>query len=334
MVRVGITFSGGDSIVDVIRNSKLAEEEGFEIIWWGEDFFVRDGVSPLAAIALNTRRIKLGTGIISHYVHHPAAIATTIATLDEISCKRMVLGLGTGVSYWISYQMGIDQPKPLVAMRECVEIFKRLIEGKSITFEGKVFKCRNVKLGFDPPRKHIPIYLAAMGPKMLQLSGEIADGVIPAGAGASTKSTERCIRNIGVGAKRAGRSISDLDIQQFIISSVSDDSGRAKDSVREFVAWMVGSGGFKEEVFLLDGFEGDDVLPIIRKVTNGDIRGASKHVGDDMVDAFAAAGSPKEFRHRIRSYLEVGVNCAVILPVGSQDDIRVTIEEAGKLAGM
>lgn len=330
MARLGVSFSGTDRICDIVANSKLAEQVGFEVVWWGEDFFLRDGISPLASIAVNTTRAKLGTGILSPYVHHPATIATTIATLDEVSNGRMILGLGAGVAHWIKHQMGIDQPRPVLAMRECIQIFNRLIKSETVTFEGEVFKCRGVKLGFDSPRKVIPVYLAATGPRMLELAGEIADGVIPAGAGASPNFTKSCVDRVAIGARKSGRKISDIDIHQFVISSVSDNSENAKDGVREFLAWMIGTGTFTDEVLQLDDFGRDQVQPIIDRVLEGDIKGASRHVSDEMVDTFAAAGSPRQFRDRIREYYQAGANCVVLIPMGSQAGIRATIQEAAK----
>jgi 5,10-methylenetetrahydromethanopterin reductase len=331
--RVGIVFSGTDPIQEVYRYSKIAEERQFDIIWWGEDFFLRDGVSPIPAIALNTRQVKLGTGILSHYVHHPATIATTIATMDEISGRRMILGLGSGVPHWIREQMGLYYGKPVTAMKECIEIVRRLLGGENVNLEGEVFKCRNIRLGFEPPRKRIPIYLAAMGPKMLQLAGEVADGAIPGGAGASTVFTKRCIDQIEIGAKRVGRSISEIDIHQFVIALVSSDSNRARDSVREYLAWMVGIEGAREAAWMLEGFE-ENVPAIVEKVTRGDIAGAAKHVSDEMVDTLAAVGNPKEFRQRIGSYFDAGVKCLAICPIkGPEEDcMELTIEEAGKIA--
>jgi alkanesulfonate monooxygenase SsuD/methylene tetrahydromethanopterin reductase-like flavin-dependent oxidoreductase (luciferase family) len=166
---------------------------------------------------------------------------------------------------------------------------------------------------------------------MLRLSGEIADGVIPGGAGASAKATQRSIRSIYDGAKRAGRSTSEVDIHQFVISSVSDNSERAKESVKEFVAWMIGSGGSTNKSLLLDEFDTKDVLPIVQAINKNDPKGASRYVTSRMVDTYAAAGTPKEFRQRIMSYVDAGVKCVVIVPTGSQADINVTIEEASRL---
>jgi 5,10-methylenetetrahydromethanopterin reductase len=163
-----------------VELARYAEERGFESVWVCETRLVRDAVTPLAAFAQVTDRIKLATGVVNNWTRSSGLMAMTLATLDELSGGRMMMGIG---SYWdpLASNQGIRRRKPLAAMREYVTVVRRLLAMETVTFEGEVVKVRNLRLdlGDGVPRspKKVPIYIGATGPNMMELAGEIGDGV-------------------------------------------------------------------------------------------------------------------------------------------------------------
>lgn len=160
---------------DLMRYAALSEELGFDAFWYADEKFYRETYTGLAACALATSRIALGTGVTEPYTRHPALTALAIASLDELSGGRAVLGLGAGrVGF---PQMGIALERPAVRLREAMAVIRRLWAGERFTFAGEIIAWNDAQLQF-PARAGIPIYLAADGPHTLRLAGEVADGVI------------------------------------------------------------------------------------------------------------------------------------------------------------
>ncbi|MGB2691684.1 MAG: LLM class flavin-dependent oxidoreductase, partial [Thermodesulfobacteriota bacterium] len=180
MSRIGLVTPYWNNITkeEFIEIAQLAEDLGYDSIWvpemWGRDAF-----SIIGLLAAHTKKIKLATGIIPIFSRSPAVIAQTIATLDEISDGRMMLGLGTSGPIVIENWHGMAYEKPLQRTREYVEIIKMILNSERVNYEGEIFKLKNFRLQFKPVRKNIPIFIAAMGSKNIQLTGEVADGWIP-----------------------------------------------------------------------------------------------------------------------------------------------------------
>lgn len=181
MDRLGIGFTGESSrkvtLEKMIEIGREAEMRNFESIWVAEDYYYRDAISRLTVLALNTKTVRLATGVINPESRSPPLIAMTIGTLDGISHGRMVLGLGASLRLWL-YEKHRPQLKHLEVMRESVHVIRQLIAGEKVNFSGKILDYQNLSLGFNSERSKIPIYIAAMGPKMVQLAGEIGRGSI------------------------------------------------------------------------------------------------------------------------------------------------------------
>jgi len=163
----------------VMEKVRIADELGYDSIWlgesWGYELF-----TSMADLVRVTKRIKIGAGIANIYSRTPALIASTIATLDERSGGRMLLGLGPSGANVIEHWHGVPFQKPVQRTREYVEIIRMILRGEKLVYHGEMFNLeRGFKLRFTPPRTNIPIYIAAMGPKNVVQSGEISDGVLP-----------------------------------------------------------------------------------------------------------------------------------------------------------
>lgn len=316
MIRLGIAFLDELlSIKDMVTYARISEERGYESVWVTEHYLFRDAFSTLGAIAQATERVGLATGVVNPYTRHPALIAMSIATIDDLSGGRAILGIGIGVPYWIKEQMSIRMEKAVVAMREAVQIIKELLTGKSVTYYGQVFTAKNMKLGFKTLRIKTPIYMAAVGQRMLQLAGEIADGIILTG-GSSLNYTRHAIKNIKIGARKAGRDLSQIDVASYLVCSVSEDHKVAKDATRRLVAFLMSRPGRAELMLEEEDLDRKALNLIKQELRRGNTDKACAHVTEAMIDSVTVSGTPRECMERIQEYRYAGVTLPVIMPVG------------------
>jgi alkanesulfonate monooxygenase SsuD/methylene tetrahydromethanopterin reductase-like flavin-dependent oxidoreductase (luciferase family) len=286
----GVVFSGDFPLQRTLDGAVLAERLGFDTCWLGEDFFYHGGIATATAVAERTQRIAIGLGVLSPLPRHPALTAMEVATLDEIAQGRLVLGVGSGVPAWMR-QMRLMPKSPLSAMREGVQLCRRLIAGETVTVEGACFALDNVKLGFSPYRSQMPIYLGVEGPRGMELSGEVADGtVISILAGPAYVRWAR--EHIATGQSNAERGGQPHRIVVYVIISVDDDGRVARDAVRRTIAEYVGVGG-PSFLTRLAGVREDHVAEMSRVYHSG--RLPIELVDDDMVQRLAVAGTAAAF---------------------------------------
>jgi 5,10-methylenetetrahydromethanopterin reductase len=323
---LGIAFGGDISMHNMIQCAKLAEQRRFDSVWTTDYYYYREPFSSLAALALGTEKVRLGVAVVNPYNRHPVVLAQTMASIDELSNGRAVLGLSTGAATWIRDEMGINQVKPLDAIREAVKIIRGLLSGKTMTFGGSVYELRGVQLTFKPCRQEIPIYLGAVSPKMLELAGEIGDGVIyssvtPFGFVKYAKD------KVETGMSRADRSLQRFDIADLRMFSTSDDPQESLNLIRPYVARLL-STDESDRLSRLAKIGAEDKAAIKDCWRKGDFRGAMDRVTDSMVDEYTIAGSPEACRKRIERYWEAGVNTLVLMPSGPDlnNAVRTAIE--------
>src|SRR5471030_348527 len=175
--RLGVRLHGGLAPERSAELARAAEANGFASVWFAENPMERGVTAAMAACAVATQRVELGIGVWNPYLRHPAQIAMEIGALDELSQGRASLGLGSGLSAPIK-RLGIDNSRPLAAMRDTFAIVRGLLSGRSITHKGTVFSVEDAKLSYTPRRPDLPLLMAARGPRALALSGEIADGLM------------------------------------------------------------------------------------------------------------------------------------------------------------
>jgi len=174
--RPGVWFQGGLNVDVTVELSVRAEEVGVDSVWLAEGPVARDALITLAAIATKTSRVELATGVVNPFTRHPAQLAASFATLDELSHGRAVVGVGFGARDFL-IPLGVDVTKPLATAREMVEIIRGLLNREVLNHQTDKFQLHGVRLGLRPYRQGVPIYLAATGPKMCALAGEVADGI-------------------------------------------------------------------------------------------------------------------------------------------------------------
>jgi F420-dependent oxidoreductase-like protein len=276
-------FDAGE-LIDCVH---AADECGYDSFWMPE-VWEHEAFSILTQIAMRTRRIGLGTGVINVFSRSPALIAMSAATLDEISGGRFRLGLGTSGARVIQDFHGLPYARPLARLRETIEIVRMLIRGEQADFAGDNFQLSRFKLGFKPVRDRIPIYVASLGGKALEQLGETADGWLPVHWPFAKLADG--IDQIRRGAVRAEREAASIDIAPMVNCVVSADAGRARKAARLPLAYYVGGmGDYYHDMLSRLGF-GEEADRIREAWKAGRHKEAIRAVTDDMVDRIAICG--------------------------------------------
>lgn len=302
-----------------LEHYRYAERLGYESLWLTETRFTRDAITTAASAGMATKRLGIATGAINVYTRGPVLIATTFAGLDEITQGRAIAGIGAG-SPSVLLPQGIPFDRPLLRLRETVEIVRRLWEGERITFEGETVTIRDVQLDFTPPRSRIPIYLAVTGPRALELAGEIADGVL-LNSFVSPGYVRQAVEHIRRGADRAGRTIADIDIAGCVTVALAADRRQARTMIRPSLATYLACF---PHIARQSGFDETEVETIRQAYNLGGAGAAASVVSDEMVDRLAVAGPFADCRERIAAYREAGLQLPVLDIVGP--NITQTLE--------
>ena len=302
-----------------------AEAAGFSTLWVPDHYFLRDSFVALALAAVQTTQIRLGTTVASPLLRHPALLASSFGTLQELSGGRAVAGIGTGGSEFPS-QLNLQIRQPLAVVRESVEIVRALLIGDA-RVQGRVFSAIGASLGWQPGS--MPVYLAARGPKMLELSGEIADGVITHGLAPSH--LDFALARIKAGAAAANRPGKGSDLVLMFDFELDEDRDAAVQRLRRRCMFMVG-GSYAEELIPLYGLDPEQVRPIRAAVSRGEFQTAVDLITADMVEAFAAAGDEQTLQDTLELLASRGVD-GVILSLGgpSLEEALARIERAGRV---
>jgi F420-dependent oxidoreductase-like protein len=322
-LRVGIVVDNPnfpESWDHVVAKVRLADELGYDSGWlgetWGYELF-----TSLADLVRETRQIKLGAGIANVFSRSPAVIATSIATLDERSGGRMLLGLGASGPQVIEHWHGVPFRQPLRRTREYAEIIATILRREPLTYQGEIFHLeRGFKLRFKPVRSHVPIYLASLSPKNVELAGAIADGVLPVFWPRADFATLRA--DLDRASQAAGRPAGSVAIAPYLTTAlIADESQRAmaRWHARAPVAWYVGRmGTFYAEALRRHGFDAE-VQAIIAGWQSGPDAAAAA-VSDELLDATALVGTPSEMADLLRQWVAAGIDQPLIsMPPGDPE---------------
>src|SRR6266487_4406969 len=308
----------------VMEKVKLADELGFDSIWlgesWGYELF-----TSMADLVRVTKRIKIGAGIANIYSRTPALIASTVATLDERSSGRILLGLGPSGANVIEHWHGVPFQKPVQRTREYVEIIKMILRGEKLVYNGEIFHLeRGFKLRFTPPRTEIPIYIAAMGPKNVVQSGEIADGVLPVYWPGHKWGEMR--EQLDEGARMAGRPRHSAMIAPNIITVILDENVSAEErAAARFaasapLAYYIGRMGVYYAQMLTRHGYGAEVEAVQEGWKQG-MKGGIDAVTPELLDATSIIGTPQEIVAKLDQWVAAGVDEPVLaMPSGAPDE--------------
>ena len=309
MDRIGI-FLESLSLEDTFRFAKLADENNFDSIWLPEITW-SDAFSLATAAAMSTKKVKLATGVVGIYGRSPALMAMSVAGLDELSGGRAILGLGTQARPYVELWHSAKFERPVTRMKEYVQALRKILENPfGVTyFKGKVFDIKGFVLTVKPKSPHIPIYVAAIGPQLQRVAGQVADGVL--GYFYSLRYVkEKLIPNLKEGAEKSGR---DLKKKNFDIAvgfpALIDDSEDRYEKIKPLVAvFTVATGSSKSyQTILADLGFSENIEIITRKMHEGDVQGAVKHIPDEMAREVTLCGTAREVRERIQEFRNAGV---------------------------
>jgi 5,10-methylenetetrahydromethanopterin reductase len=326
-MQVGIGFNGvGIPLRRAVELARQAEEAGLDSVWVAEDGWItgRDAVSSLGAITVATERIQLGTNLLpAHHSRHLHLLAATVAAMDELSHGRFILGLGAGTG-WPSYPA---RARPLRMMREATEGIRTLIAGGTFELNGHDLKLQTTEPIYawelpKPVRRHVPIYLAGRGPKMTQLVGEIADGLLIELYVPPTEVPER-LAQMRIGAERAGRDPATLEVACNIHITASRD-GELDERLRSHIArWY--ATRVSDDVIARAGLDPAEVAHVQGRVEREGHTAAGADVTRPMVDALCAAGTPDACRKKLLEYQAAGVTHAILMPFGGDPDLAIQV---------
>jgi F420-dependent oxidoreductase-like protein len=320
-----------DNWADAAAYAVEAERLGIDYVWsaeaWGHD-----AATPLAFVAARTSRIRLGTAIMQAGTRTPALVAMTAMSLDAMSGGRFILGLGVSGPQVIEGWHGIPYARPLNRMREITEIVRRAVRGERLTYKGTVYELPlpggegKALRSAATPRPNIPIYLATLSPKSLEMTGEIADGWL--GTSFVPEHARIFLDPITTGAARAGRSLDAIDLQ--VTSGVvafSDDVERLIPPRKPGLAFSLGAMGSRQHNFYNDAYRragyADVAAEVQRLWLDGRREDAAARVPDELVLKTNLLGTEAMVRARLALYRDAGIDTLRVEPAGETLDARI-----------
>jgi F420-dependent oxidoreductase-like protein len=330
-IQLGIGYSAASDWDDLVTYAVEAERLGASTVWSAEAWN-QDAVTPLAYLAARTSTIRLGTGIVQVGTRTPALLAMTALTLAQMSGDRFVLGLGTSGPQVIEGWHGLAFERPVQRMREVVEIVQLVSRGERLVYEGRTYRLprqggegKALRTGMAP--RHIPVYLATLGPKGLEMTGELADGW--AGTTFMPEHAEVFLGPLRKGAERAGRSLADLDLQATAIVDITDDVDRTLTKRKSALAFQIGAMGSRVHNFYKDSFAragyGAEVDAIQDLWLAGQRDAAAHAVPDELVTRGSLIGTARMVIDRLRRYRDVGITTLCLSPAGATTARRLDV---------
>jgi len=290
--RVALYLQDAHNLRDGLEYVRYAEQRGFEAVWQAESRLVRDAIVPMAAYAAVTERIKVGSGVINNWTRNIGLLAATFLTLDDLAPGRIICGLG---AWWdpLAKNVGIERRKPLQAMRETIEVMRRLLNMETVTFHGEFHHVDGIELDVVHGRKEprdVKLMIGATGGKMMELAGEIADGAV-LNYCVPPEYNDEAMQQLEAGAKRAGRKIDDIDRPQLIVCSVDPDREKAIDTTRGLLCQYLAQ---QPHIAKASGVA-EDVVKKIQSIlgwpaTHEQIEKAKHLVPEDLIHRITASG--------------------------------------------
>lgn len=324
--KVALYLQDSHDLRDGLDYVRYAEERGFEAVWQAESRLVRDAIVPMAAYAAVTNRIKIGSGVINNWTRNIGLLASTFLTLDDLAPNRIICGIG---AWWdpLAKNVGIDRRKPLTAMRETVTVLRDLLNMKRVSFDGEFIHVSGIELDVVHGRREprfVPIYIGATGDQMMEMTGEIADGAV-LNYCVPPEYNIKALELLEKGAKKAGRTLEDIDRPQLIVCSVDLDHDKAIDTTRGLLTQYLAqqphiakASGVSQEVV-------DKIQSILGwPATNEQIQKAKHLVPEDLILRITASGTPEEAKAKVAEYKKNGCTCPILYPVGG--DVKLLVD--------
>lgn len=327
-MRLGLLAGPGNDWREGLEKVRVAEDLGIELVSTGEAWG-KSAVPWLAALAMETSKVTIGTSILNVYSRTPAAMAQDFAMLEEMSGGRMLLGLGSSGEFVIEHFHGLPFRKPLRRIREYVEIFNLLIAGEKLDYEGEIFQMsRGFRLDYDRPRTHIPVYIAAITPKSIHQTGQIADGIFPIHW--PRELFEQLRSDLQAGAADSDDPDREFTIAPYTKVAVLDGTGADEglwDEGRRLLHHYVNRMGvFYWQMLERNGFEAE-VEASRAAWAERDAEASVAAISDDMVRSCQVIGSIEEVREQLQQRSELGADVQMLyMPAGSPADVGHWLE--------
>ncbi|AUX10135.1 5,10-methylenetetrahydromethanopterin reductase [Halalkaliarchaeum desulfuricum] len=325
--RVGIYLQDKRPLEENLELVQYAEQQGFDEVWQAESRLARDAITPMGAYAAVTDDIKIGAGVINNWTRNTALIAQTMSTLEELAGRdRILCGIG---AWWepLASKVGVDRRKPLRAMRETVEVTKRLLEMENVTYDGEFVNVEDIELDVvhgDTGPRSVPVYVGGTGFKMLELTGHFADGAL-LNYLVSPEYNQKALDALENGAERGGRSLEDIDRPQLVVCSMDHDADKALDNARELITQYLGQ---QPHIMKASGVS-QDLIDEVGEAIGGwpadadDIEKGMDLIPDEVVHKLTASGTPEQCREKVREYAENGCQCPVLYPLGEDRELMI-----------
>jgi 5,10-methylenetetrahydromethanopterin reductase len=311
---------------------KYAEERGFSEIWQADTRLARDCIVMMSAFLSNTTRLRFGSGVLPIWTRNPAVIASTWSTMWELGGKsdgngRVMLGLG---AWWepIAGRVGVQREKPLKAMREYIESIRALFTMQEVNYQGDFVHLDHIRLDLaygDASPRDIPIYLGATGEKMLELAGEICDGVV-LNYVVSVDYIKHAISLVEQGAQKAGKNLKDVDLPELLVCCLSDEDPKAAMAEgKKLVAYYLAT---EPHIMKASGVS-QELLEKVQSILTwpakeADYIRAAREIPDEVVRGLMAVGTSSECRAKVKEYIDAGVTCPILFPM--MPDIKPVID--------
>ena len=324
--RVALYLQDAHDLRQGLEYVKYAEKRGFEAVYQAESRLVRDAIVPMAAYAAVTEKLKIGSGVINNWTRNIGLLAATFLTLDDLAPSRIICGIG---AWWdpLAKNVGIDRTKPLTAMKETVTILRRLLNMERVTFHGEFVHVDGIELDVVHGRRearNVPIYIGATGDQMMEMTGEIADGVV-LNYCVPPEYNHKALAQLAKGAQKAGRRLDDLDRPQLVVCSVDKEHDKAIDTSRELLTQYLAQ---QPHIAKASGVS-LDVVKSIQSIlgwpaTYEQIQKAKHFVPEELILKITASGTPEEAKVKVKEYIKNGCTCPILYPVGG--DVNLLID--------
>jgi F420-dependent oxidoreductase-like protein len=334
MVKIATGFGSSGGWDEAVSWVLEAEKLGVDSVWTAEAWGF-DAVTPLAYLAGKTEKVKLGTSIMQAGTRTPAAVAMTALTMQSLSNGRFILGLGNSGPQVIEGWHGIRFDRPLQRLREIVEIVRMAASGERVTYNGKVYQLplpggEGRALKVSAPPAHVPIHLATLGPKSLEVTGEIADGWLASSFTADN--SKPLLDAIRRGAERAGRDFNSIERQAGGVVQFGDDLDRLIAPRKPGFAFEMGAMGSPEHNFYMDAYAMQGFAEAANRVQSLWLERkreeAAAAVPDELVIKANLLGTETMVKDRIRAYRDAGITSISVSPAG--DTLGERVETLGR----
>lgn len=324
MSRIGIAISGGPNPADIVDLVVLAETLGYDSAWVAEGHG-GDQFAILAACAMRTSRILLGTSISSVFVRSAPTIAMAASSVADLSGGRFILGLGSSHKAQVGPEHGMAYGKPLTRTRETVAIVRALLRDGRVRYDGETIRIESFDLWYAPRHRDVPVYLSAVFPKGIALCGEVADGIILTRSTVNTAAPVRA--QLAEAARRAGRDPAGIEVTTLLPTAIGETRDAALAALRPGLAFYAGFFPRYNRMMAEHGFAAE-AAAIAEAWARGDREATEQAVSDAMIDATSIAGTPEQCRVRIEAYRQSGIDVPIISPFARGPDAKARFEAA------